>query len=135
MTQNKTRPTDADVDAFLATVPDRRAAEARTLIAMMSDITGEAAVMWGPSIIGFGSYHYRYASGREGDAPVCAFSPRKAALTVYLPEGFGDHAELLAALGKHRTSVSCLYITRLSEVDADVLRELVTRSCATVRQV
>ena len=96
----------------------------------MEEVTGEKAVMWGDSIVGFGTYHYVYASGREGDWPVTGFAPRKQALTLYIMSGFDQYDELLARLGKHSTGKSCLYIKRLSDVDVDVLRELVAESVA-----
>jgi hypothetical protein len=128
MAANKTVPTGADVDAFIDGVDhERRRQEARTVLAMMREITGEEPVMWGPSIIGFGSLHYRYDSGREGDMPAAAFSPRKAQLTVYIDE-FDEREELLGRLGPHSTGKSCLYIKRLDAVDIDVLRQLVAAS-------
>lgn len=129
MAENKTQPTDADVDEFIASVehPTRRS-DAETLLAMMRDVTGEEPVMWGPSIVGFGEYHYAYESGREGDWFLAGFSPRKSNLVVYIMSGFPRHAELMAQLGKHRTGSSCLYINKLADVDLDVLRELVRRS-------
>jgi hypothetical protein len=129
MAENKTKPTDADVDAFIDAVDsERRREEARTVLALMRDITGEEPAMWGPSIVGFGSVHYRYESGREGDMPAAGFSPRKGALTVYLDIGFDDQTDLLDRLGPHTTGKSCLYIKRLDAVDLDILRELVETS-------
>ena len=121
----KTLPTGADVEAFIAAIenPTRRA-DARTLCAMMAEVSGQPPVMWGPSIIGFGRYNYRYDSGHEGDAPLIGFSPRKANLVLYLMPGFEGRQDLLARLGKAKTSVSCLYINKLADVDMDVLREL-----------
>lgn len=126
MSDNKTVPTTATVDSFLATVSQQRADEARELIRMMERISGHPAVMWGPSIIGFGSYHYRYESGREGDMPLIAFSPRKAQLVLYVLDDATNYTEILGRLGKHKTSKACLYITKLADVDAAVLEELVT---------
>jgi hypothetical protein len=130
---NKTAPTDADVDAFIAAVehPVRRR-DAERLIALMSGITGEPPRMWGSTLVGFGTYHYRYATGREGDAGAAGFSPRKTATTVYLPDGVDAHADLLATLGPHTTGVSCLYIKDLDAIDLGVLEEVVRRSYATV---
>ena len=126
---NKTGPTDGDVAAFVAAVPDeRRRADARTLVELLGRVTGEPPRMWGGSIVGFGSYHYVYATGREGDAAAAGFSPREASTTVYIPDGFEDHGDLLARLGPHTTSVSCLYLKRLDAVDLSVLEELVHRS-------
>jgi hypothetical protein len=117
------------VGAFIDAVDDdRRRDEARTVLALMRDVTGEEPVMWGPSIIGFGRVHYRYRSGREGDMPAASFSPRKRALTVYLAEGFDRRDDLLPRLGPHTTGRSCLYLKRLDAVDLDVLRALVESS-------
>ncbi|MEV0717935.1 DUF1801 domain-containing protein [Asanoa sp. NPDC050611] len=123
-------PVDAAVESFLAAVADeRRRADARTLVALMGEITGEAPRMWGASIVGFGSYHYRYESGHEGDAPLAGFSPRKANLVVYLVGGYQErYARTVARLGKHRTGKGCLYLNRLSDVDEGALRELIERS-------
>ena len=129
MAENKTKPTDADVDAFIDAVGDeRRRGEARTVLALMSEITGEEPAMWGPSMVGFGTVHYRYASGREGDMFAAGFSPRKGALTVYLNDGFDGREELLERLGPHTTGKACLYLKRLDTVDLDVLRSLVESS-------
>jgi hypothetical protein len=129
MTENKTQPTDADVEAFLNAVDnERKRADSFAILKMMKEVTGEEPVMWGPSIVGFGSVHYKYASGREGDMGLTGFSPRKANLTLYITDGFDKYGDLLARLGKHKTSVSCLYINKLADVDQDVLRELVQRS-------
>jgi Domain of unknown function (DU1801) len=124
------RPTAADVDAFLDAVPDeRRRADARTLCSLLAEVTGEPPVLWGTSIVGFGTYHYRYESGHEGDSALVGFSPRKTALVVYLVGGFEDrHGKLLERLGPHKTGKGCLYLKRLADVDLDVLRELVERS-------
>jgi hypothetical protein len=121
--------TDDDVRGFLDRVqhPVRRR-DADTLLELMTRATGEPARMWGSSIIGFGTYHYKYASGREGDAPAAGFSPRKAATTIYLADGIGPHPELLERLGPHTTGVGCLYVKDLAQVDLAVLEELVTSS-------
>ena len=125
----KTRPTDADVGAFLESVPDeRRRDDAKAVCRLMQEVTGEEPVLWGTSIVGFGTTPLRYASGRELDWPVVAVSPRKAATTVYLMDGFEERADLLARLGPHSIGKSCLYLKRLSDVDLDVLRELVAES-------
>lgn len=125
----KTQPTDVSIESFLDTVSDKRREEARVLIAMLQEISGEKPRMWGPSIIGFGTMHYKYASGREGDMPILAFSPRKANLTVYF-EGFDKYDKELAILGKAKTSVSCLYIKKLADIDRNVLRKMLERSFA-----
>ena len=130
-------PTPADVDGFIdAVANDTRRSDARALCALMTSVTGEPPVMWGPSIVGFGSYHYRYQSGRTGDAPVAAFSPRKTNLVVYLVGGFEDrYPKLLERLGPHTTGKACLYLKRLAAVDLDVLRQLVERSVRVARGV
>ncbi|WP_312181849.1 DUF1801 domain-containing protein [Arthrobacter sp.] len=121
--------TAADVGAFVeAVVPAVRRRDAETLLGLMQQVTGEEPAMWGPSIIGFGTYHYKYASGREGDAPAAGFSPRKPASTIYLADGTGAYTEQLARLGEHTTSVSCLYLKNLEKVDLGVLEEIVRDS-------
>src|SRR5215475_14425053 len=124
------RPTEAPVAGFLAQVPDeRRREDARRLCAMMQEITGEPPAMWGSSIVGFGTYHYRYDSGHEGDAPLAGFSPRSQHLVIYLASEFGDrYRPVLARLGPHKAGKGCLYIKRLGDVDDDALRELIDRS-------
>ncbi len=126
MAENKTQATGASVQEFLAAVehPVRRADGLR-LLALMADITAQDAQMWGPTIVGFGRYHYKYASGREGDAPAVGFSPRKGSLSLYGLTYGPDAGALLARLGKHRTGAGCLYINKLEDVDAAVLAELV----------
>ena len=125
-----THQTDASAEMFLAQVPDdRRREDARRLCAMMREITGEPPVMWGSSIVGFGTYHYRYASGHEGDSALAGFSPRRQHLVIYLVGEFADrHHAALARLGPHKTGKGCLYIKRLDDVDLDALRELIDRS-------
>jgi len=125
-----TRPREASVQEFLAGVPDQqRREDAQRLSAIMQEITGEPPVMWGSSIVGFGAYHYRYASGHEGDAPWAGFSPRRQHLVVYLVAEFGTrHRSVLARLGPHSTGKGCLYLKRLDAVDQDALRELIDRS-------
>ena len=126
MTDNKTRRTGASVDDFLTSVENRRRREdGFTLLKMMREITGLEPEMWGPSIIGFGSYHYKYESGRGGDIFLTGFSPRKQSLSLYIMDGFDGREDLLTKLGKHRKSTSCLYINKLADVNMDVLRELV----------
>jgi hypothetical protein len=128
--ETKTRPTQASVDAFIAAVakPVRRA-DAEMLREMMERITGEPAVMWGPTIVGFGAYHYRYASGHEGDMCRIGFSPRSANLVLYVG-GFPEYGSLLARLGKHKGSKACLYLNKLADVDLGVLEEIVRQSFA-----
>jgi len=131
----KTKPTEVSVADFIAAVenPQRRA-DAVTLCALFEEISGEPPVMWGPSIIGFGRYRYRYDSGHEGEAPRLGFSPRKANMTVYMMPGFNGREELLARIGKVRTSVSCLYINRLDKIDMAALRELAVLSLDEMRE-
>ncbi len=130
----KTRPTQVSVDAFLDAVADpQRREDAKALRAMMERLSGEPAQMWGPSIVGFGRYHYRYDSGHEGDMCQVGFSPRARELVLYIVPGFGAD-ELMARLGKHRAGKSCLYVKRLADVDQGVLEELVSRSLAYVRE-
>ena len=135
MSENKTRPTAAPVDEFIAGVahPGRRE-DAAILLDLMGEITAEPARMWGPSIVGFGEYHYRYESGREGDSFLVGFSPRKANMVVYIMPGFDHYERLLDQLGKHRTGASCLYLGRLGGVDLNVLRELISASVDAMRQ-
>ena len=131
MAENKTKPTGASVDDFIAAVPDeQRRADAKTLLAMMERLSGEEPYMWGPTIVGFGSYRYKYDSGREGEAGRIGFSPRAKELVVYLVDGYEGKEAQLARLGKHRIGKSCLYIKRLSDVDQGVLEELITASLA-----
>ena len=125
---NKTVPTSVSVDDFLATVSEQRQQESRQLIVLIREITGQDPYMWGPSIIGFGSYHYKYESGREGDAPAAAFAPRKANLVIYLDDPISRYESWLEKLGPHTTSKVCLYIKKLSAVDLNVLRELIAAS-------
>ena len=130
----KTRPTAASVGAFIDAVEDeQKRADSHAIAAMMAEATGAAPQMWGSSIVGFGRYHYRYASGREGDFMLTGFSPRKRALTLYIMAGFSEYDDLLANLGKHTIGKSCLYIKRLADVDQAVLRQLVERSVRYIR--
>ena len=126
----KTRPTGADVHAFIAAVPDdARREDARALCGLLSDWTGEPPVVWGSSIVGFGAHHYRYESGHEGTAPLVGFAPRKANLVLYLVGGFADrYPAVLERLGPHTTGKACLYLKRLGDVDPEVLRELVEQT-------
>lgn len=129
MAEAKTRPTGASVTGFLNKIPDAARREDCFAIAkMMEEITGSKPQMWGPSIVGFGTYHYKYASGHEGDWPVAAFAPRKNDLTLYLTPGFEKHDALMSKLGKHKTGKSCLYIKRLSDVHLPTLKKLVKTS-------
>lgn len=127
MGENKTQPTDQTVDAFLASVePGLKREEARTLDALFRRVTGWEPVMWGPSMIGYGQYHYRYESGREGDFFATGFSPRKAKHSIYIMPGYADFSAILSRLGKHGMGKSCLYVKKLGDIDLDVLSELIT---------
>ncbi len=125
----KTVPTRASVASFIAAVGEReKRQDCRELSRWMREITGKRAMMWGPSIVGFGRYHYVYASGREGDYFVTGFSPRAQSLTVYIMPGFSSYAPLLRKLGKHKVSKSCLYLKRLDDIDRPALYRLIERS-------
>ena len=134
MPEQKTNPTAVSVDAFIDAVdhPGRRD-DARVALALLSEVTGEPPVMWGPSIIGFGRYHYRYASGHEGDAPLVGFSPRKANLVFYMVAYDDARGDFLNRLGKHKSGKSCVYVNRLSDVDQGVLAEMARWSVDTLR--
>lgn len=133
MAKLKTTPTDRSVQAFLnAIADDERRQDCLTVLKIMKQATKAEPKMWGDSIIGFGSYHFKYASGREGDWFLTGFSPRKQALTVYIMAGFSRYDEPLKKLGKYKTGKSCLYIKRLADVDVAVLRELIGQSVAHV---
>ena len=131
MAQNKTKPTQVSVADFLAAVPNaQRREDAKQVCAMMERLSGDKPVMWGPSIVGFGSYHYKYDSGREGDAARIGFSPRSTSLVLYLVDGYQGKEEQLARLGKHKTGASCLYVNKLADVDMAVLEEMIADSLA-----
>ncbi|MCX8476918.1 MAG: DUF1801 domain-containing protein [Sphingomonas sp.] len=131
MAETKTKPTQVKVADFIDAAPDAvRREDAKTLVALMSRVTGEEPVMWGPSIIGFGSYHYRYESGHEGDACRLGFSPRKAELVLYVLTGSPEQEAPLARLGKHRTGKACLYVKKLADVDMAALEEIVRGALA-----
>ena len=126
MAEQRTKPTNQSVKEFLNEIPEpERRADCFAVAKIMEEISGEKPKMWGPSIVGFGSYHYKYASGREGDWPMTGFSPRKKDLTLYIMMGFEKHADLMEKLGKHSTSKSCLYIKRLSDVHMPTLKKLI----------
>lgn len=130
----KTRPTNVAAEDFLATLDDPATSDdCRTLVTLLERVTGEPAVMWGPSIIGFGSYHYRYASGREGDAAVVGFSPRVGKLSLYLNDGTDQHAEALTRLGRHSVTKACLHLKRLADVDTEVLAQVLRASYENTR--
>jgi hypothetical protein len=127
MAENKTKLTALSVDSYLdAIVDEDRRKGCKQLVRLMSKVSGQKAKMWGTSIVGFGSYHYKYESGREGDAPLIGFSSRKGDITVYLMLGTGDYESLLSRLGKHKTGKGCLYVKRMADVDEAVLSDLVS---------
>ena len=133
MAENKTKPTQVSVTAFINALADEaRRADAKALVKLMQSASGEKPKMWGPSIIGFGSYHYKYDSGREGDMPIVGFSPRKAATVLY-GMGAADAKALLAKLGKHTMGKGCVYVKKLADVDQKVLETMVRKSMAARR--
>tara|TARA_R110002072_G_scaffold17079_4_gene65535 strand:- start:2083 stop:2511 length:429 start_codon:yes stop_codon:yes gene_type:complete len=126
MSANKTTITPVSPEDFIATVePEERRKEAATLLDLFEKTTGWKPRMWGPTIIGFGEYHYKYETGREGDFLATGFSPRKAKLSIYILPGYADYTEILARLGKHSLGKSCLYVNKLEDIDLDVLSELI----------
>lgn len=137
MYEAKTKPTGVSVSAYLAAIEDdERRKDCRTLASLMKRVTGCSPKIWGTSIVGFDSYHYRYASGHEGDACVVGFSPRKGDISIYLMAGYEDPEtrDLLSRLGRHKTGKACLYIRRLADVQVPVLEELVVRSVEEIRR-
>ena len=135
MAEAKTKPHDGDIEAFLDSVAsEKRREDCRAVMKIMQDITGEPPVMWGPSIIGFGSYHYVYASGREGDWMLTGLSPRKQSLTLYIMTGFPKHEALMEKLGKYKTGKSCLYINKLEDVHLPTLKKLIKQSVAHMKK-
>ena len=131
MAENKTKPTKLSATVFMNAITDpARRADAKALVKLLQRASGEKPQMWGPSIIGFGSYHYKYESGREGDMPIVGFSPRKAATVLY---GVATARDLLPKLGKHTTGKGCLYIKKLADVDQVVLQEMVVKAMAATR--
>ena len=133
MAELKTKKNKASVEKFLAAIePAQKQVDSRTIVDLMTRITGEEPAMWGPSIVGCGSYHYKYDSGREGDWMKIGFAPRKQSLTLYIMSGFKRFDELMAKLGKHSTGKSCLYIKKLEDVDMGVLEDLMRESVAHV---
>lgn len=129
MADLKTKPRKASVEKFIKSVKDeKKQADSFKVLELMKKITKEEPVMWGPSIIGFGTYHYKYASGREGDFFLTGFSPRKQNLTLYIISGFKEYDDLLKKLGKFKTGSSCLYINKLEDVDMKILTQLIKKS-------
>ena len=133
MAEQKTKPTQTSVAEFLAALDPQKRADSEALIGLMQDVTGQPPVLWG-SMVGFGTYHYRYASGHEGDAPLAAFAPRKSAITLYLSSDIERFSDTRARLGEHSLGKGCLYLKKLSDVDQAALRELVQETVAAVRQ-
>jgi len=135
MAELKTKPNDGSVDAFMSGIADEKVRQdCLTILELMQQASGAAPKMWGDSIIGFGIYHYKYASGREGDWFVTGFSPRKQNLTLYIMSGFDQYDELMSRLGKHKTGKSCLYIKKLEDIDLATLKELVQQSVEIMRK-
>lgn len=137
MAELKTKKTSASVESFLNSIEhEQRRNDALALLTIFKDVTGMPAVMWGDSIVGFGEYHYKSErSSQEGDWPLTGFSPRKRNMTVYIMPGFDKYQPLLAKLGKHKTSVSCLYFTRLENLDVEVLKEIIRRSVEDMKKI
>ena len=134
MAENKTKATTASVTSFINEIADaNRRADAKALVKLMKKVTGKSPKMWGPAIVGFDSYHYIYESGREGDAPLAAFSPRKAATVVYIM-GDAKSSSLLGKLGKHKLSGGCVHIAKLADVDQTILERLVAESAEWTRK-
>ena len=135
MAELKTKRNKGNVEAFINGVHDeKKRQDSFKILELMKKVTGNEPEMWGDSIVGFGSYHYKYASGREGDWLATGFSPRKQNMTLYIMDGFDEYEELLSQLGKHKTGKSCLYINKLEDVDLQVLRKLVKKSMAHVNK-
>jgi hypothetical protein len=135
MSQNKTAPTDQTVDAFIADVePAAKRDDAQVLDRLFREVTGFQPIMWGPSIIGYGQYHYVYDSGRQGDFLATGFSPRKARHSIYIMPGYADFGDILARLGKHKMGKSCLYVNKLADIDLDVLAELIRAGLADLNE-
>lgn len=135
MSELKTKRNDGDVRGYLESVANKRRREdALVMLELMREITGEPPEMWGSSIVGFGSYHYRYASGREGDWPIVGFAPRKQSLTLYIMPGFDRYEALMAKLGKYKTGKSCLYINKLDDVNLETLKALIAESVEYMRR-
>jgi hypothetical protein len=135
MSELKTKPNRESVETFLNSIDnEQKRNDAYTLLSLMKDISGEKPLIWGESIIGFGTYHYKYESGREGDWFLTGFSPRKNNFSIYIMPGFGKYDRLMDKLGKHKTGKSCLYINRLSDIDIEVLNQLIRESLKYMKQ-
>ena len=136
MAELKTKPTTASVATFIKSIEyESKRKDCLQLSKLMREITGKRAKMWGDSIVGFGKYHYKYKTGREGDYFITGFSPRKQNLTIYIMPGFSKYKALLKKLGKHKTSVSCLYLINLDEIDLNILKELIRQSVKDMREL
>jgi hypothetical protein len=135
MAELKTKPTDESVTRFLDRIEgEQKRRDAYAILTLMGEVTGEEPRLWGDSIVGFGSYHYKYASGREGDWFLTGFSPRVQNLTLYIMAGFDLYDELLAGLGKYNTGKSCLYLKKLADIDLEILKRLVAESVAHMKK-
>jgi hypothetical protein len=135
MAETKTKPTAASVEMHIAAIANaQQRSDALALVALMQRATQHEPRMWGPSIVGFGSYHYQYASGHEGDAALAGFAVRKSEFAIYIVSGFEGQQDLLDRLGKHKTAKACLYVKRLADVDIQVLEELLARSVAEMKR-
>jgi hypothetical protein len=135
MAKNKTTETEASVEDFLNGITDdERREDAFKIAAIMREVTGYEAKMWGPAIIGFGSYHYKYESGREGDAPRAGFSPRAKEFALYLTASFDGRETLLQKFGKHKSAKACIYVKKVKDVDENILREMIKRSVAYITE-
>ena len=136
MAKNKTTTTTRNVKDFIGEIENEtKRDESYQLIEIFRELTGFEPVMWGPSIVGFGSYHYKYESGHEGDAPLTGFSPRKDAFAIYLATAFNKKEELLKELGKHKTGAGCLYVKKLDDIKLPVLKKLITHSVAHIKKL
>ena len=136
MSELKTKENDGDVIAFLDSVENKtRREDAYKILAILKKVSGKGPRMWGTSMVGFGNYHYKYASGREGDYFVIGFSPRKQNSTIYIMSGFAELSDLMESLGKHKSSVSCLYINKLADVETAVLEQIAARSVAQMHEM
>ena len=135
MAENKTKPTDASVEAYIAAIGDaHRRSDCEFMVGLLSNVTKQAPRMWGASIVGFGTYHYKYESGREGDMCITGFASRKASISIYLVARGADQEELLGKLGKHKMGKACLYVKRLADIDTNVLQQLIADSVAEVQR-
>jgi hypothetical protein len=136
MAKNKTTETESSVTDFINAVEDlKRKNDSFELIKLMQNETGFKPKMWGPSIIGFGSYHYKYASGHEGDAPLVGFSPRKDAISLYLYSTFEDKEELLSKFGKHKAGKGCIYIKKIADIDIEILKKMISHSVQNLKKL